>query len=515
MVTELREGQPQLLGSEPNQTVDLLIVGGGINGVGIARDAAGRGLSVVLCEKDDLASGTSSASSKLIHGGLRYLEYYEFGLVRKALREREILLALAPHISWPLSFVVPHNRSLRPAWLIQLGLWIYDNLARRARLSKSRRLDLKTTPEGAPLRPEYETGFVYADAWVDDSRLVILNAMDARDRGASIRTRAELVGAECIDGCWHSVLRDVRTGQDSVVVSRALVNATGPWVGQLADRLAPDNGSKQVRLVKGSHIVVPRLYQGDHAYLLQSPDRRIVFVLPFEDDFSLIGTTDIPFSGGPVPAPIDRDEIDYLCASVNRYFAVEIDTHDVVWSFSGLRPLVDDGAADPSAVTRDYQLNIQTGTGAPLLTVLGGKITTFRRLAEEALDVLSPHFPHMLPRWTENSFLPGGATVNFRARWPWLPDQLCQRFARHYGAEMENVIGDATSMDDLGPDLGAGLYAREVAYLVEHEWAQSAEDILWRRTKLGLRMSKAQIHHLEMWLSQENRDISHTATAQP
>ncbi len=484
-------------GTPPTEPVDLLIVGGGINGAGIARDAAGRGLSVILCERDDLGGATSSASSKLIHGGLRYLEHYAFRLVRESLSERAVLLANAPHIIHPLPFVLVHDAPLRPAWMIRLGLMLYDHLGVRRTLPASRAVDLGTAPEGAPLKDGMGRGFIYSDAFVDDARLVILNAVAAAARGARILTRTECTDAARDGGLWRARLMDRRNGANFEVAARALVNAAGPWAETLLGRTGTAS-DRHLRLVKGSHIVVPRLHDGDHAYLLQQPDRRIVFVIPFEAVFSLIGTTDVPFTGDPADAAIDADETRYLCDATNRYFRRAIAPEDVVWSYAGVRPLWDDDEADPSAVTRDYALDVDSaGGGPPLLSVFGGKITTYRRLAETALGRLARWFPAIGPRWTAAAPLPGGDLPaggikafieSLAGRHPWLPPALVQRFARSYGSRTEALLGDAAGMAALGADLGAGLHERELDFLTRTEWAETADDVLWRRTKLGLHM---------------------------
>jgi glycerol-3-phosphate dehydrogenase len=474
---------------------DLLIIGGGINGVGIARDAAGRGLKVLLVEQSDLASATSSASSKLIHGGLRYLEQYEFRLVREALAEREVLLAAAPHIIRPLTFVLPHDPSQRPVWMIRLGLFLYDHLAPRSRLPGSRGLNLRRHPAGRPLKPSFTHGFSYSDCWVDDSRLVVLNAIDAAERGATIRTRCRFRKASPSNGLWRATLEE-ESGESHAVEARVLVNAAGPWVDQVLRSGLGRGDAGNLRLVKGSHVVVPRLHEGEQAYILQNPDGRIVFVMPFEDQFTLIGTTDVPFSGDPATVAITGEETDYLCSAASRFLASPVRPADVVWSYAGVRPLYDDAAAHPSAVTRDYVFDVAAEEGCPpVLSIFGGKITTYRRLAEHALEKLQPFLPGLGGSWTGPACLPGGDIPKggfdtFRqqvqgAR-PWLPPNLTRRLARAYGSRVETVLAGAQSLEDLGEDLGAGLTEREVEYLVEHEWARTAEDILWRRSKLGL-----------------------------
>jgi glycerol-3-phosphate dehydrogenase len=485
---------------------DLLIVGGGINGVGIARDAAGRGLKVVLCEQGDLAQATSSASTKLIHGGLRYLEYYEFRLVREALIERERLLAIAPHIIWPLRFVLPHEAHLRPAWMIRIGLWLYDHLGGRKRLPASESVILAESPLGAALKPSFKRGFAYSDCWVEDSRLVVLNAMDARQRGASIRTRTRFVEAERQDGIWQASLDSVETGRRETVTARILVNAAGPWV----DRVGLHPG-KAVRLVKGSHIIVPRLYDGEHAHMLQNPDRRIIFTIPYEREFTLIGTTDLPFEGNPATVAISAEEVAYLCASVGRYFIRPVVPEDVVWSYAGVRPLYDDAAPNASAVTRDYVLDVTGAPGeAPLLSVFGGKITTYRRLAEHALEKLGPWLGPSGRPWTEREILPGGDLpdldferflAGFAGRYPFLPAGLARRLVRAYGTRAETMLGGAQSMAALGTDFGGGLSRAEVDYLVAEEWARSADDILWRRSKLGLHVPPGTADRLAAYLA--------------
>ncbi|UEM05728.1 glycerol-3-phosphate dehydrogenase [Skermanella rosea] len=497
-----------------DSAVDLLVIGGGINGAGIARDAAGRGLSVILCEQADLASATSSSSSKLIHGGLRYLEQYEFRLVREALAEREVLLRIAPHIIWPMRFVLPHNRLLRPAWMIRLGLFLYDHIGGRRSLPGTRSLDFRTDrAEGAPLKPELARGFAYSDCWVEDSRLVVLNAMDARARGAEILPRTRCVEARREGGRWTARLKDLATGAERVVTARILVNAAGPWVERFLHGIAGQKGNAHMRLVKGSHIVVPRLYEGDHAYILQNTDRRVIFAIPYEHRFTLIGTTDIPFQGDASDVRIDPEETAYLCDAVNRYFRTEIGPQDVVRSYSGVRPLYDDdSAANPSTVTRDYVFDLSGGTGeAPLLSIYGGKITTYRRLAEHAMDKLAGFIPGLAPSWTAKAPLPGGDMPDarfepfaaaFKARRPWLPAAVAQRLCRLYGTMAEGIVGDAASLQDMGTDFGGGLYEREAAWLVDREWARTADDILWRRTKLGLHVPAEGAERLAHWLAQ-------------
>lgn len=483
--------------NQPNR-YDLLVVGGGINGAGIARDAAGRGLSVLLCEQDDLASHTSSASTKLIHGGLRYLEYKEFGLVRKALQERETLLRAAPHIMWPLRFVMPHMPNLRPAWLIRIGLFLYDHLAKRELLPGSRGIDMRRHAAGAPLVDSIRRGFVYSDGWVDDARLVVLNALDAKERGAEILTRTKLVSAERRSDEWEARLQQP-DGAIRVVRARAIANAAGPWVGGVLHGALGRGAHHSVRLVKGSHIVTRRLFDHDHAYIFQNPDKRIIFAIPYERDFTLIGTTDVEYTSDPARVAIDRDETQYLCDSINRYFKRKISPADVHWTYSGVRPLLEDeNAANASAVTRDYRLEMDDGEGAPLLSVFGGKITTFRKLAEEAGDMLCRALGRDAPAWTAGAPLPGGDIANakfdafadaFAKRHRWLPAPLARRYARAYGTRAARVVGNAQSLADLGAEIVPGVFEAELRYLRDTEWATCAQDVLWRRSKLGLHVA--------------------------
>lgn len=490
---------------------DVLVVGGGINGAGIARDLAGRGLKVVLCEKDDLAAHTSSSSTKLIHGGLRYLEYYEFSLVRKALGEREVLLRSAPHIMWPLRFVMPHDPGMRPAWMIRAGLFLYDHLARREVLPGSSGIDLRRHPAGVPLKPQFARGFVYSDGWVDDARLVVLNAVDAAERGARVLTGWRCVDAKRGDGQWDVELQDA-AGRKQSVQARALVNAAGPWAAQFLQAHAHISGSKTLRLVKGSHIVVPKLFDHDHAYIFQNPDRRIIFAIPYEHDFTLIGTTDVEHHGAVGQARIDDSEIAYLCEQASRYFAKPVVPADVVWTYAGVRPLLGDEHSDASAVTRDYQLDLEPGP-APLLTVWGGKITTFRKLAEEAADTLCRHMGVHAGPWTRGALLPGGdlsawigppvrPDTDFTrfvqavaVRYPALPPALRHRYARAYGARIDLVVRP----EGLGEEIAPGVFEAELVYLHDHEWARSAEDVLWRRSKLGLHLSADDRARVTRW----------------
>jgi glycerol-3-phosphate dehydrogenase len=483
-------------------TFDLLIVGGGINGAGIARDAAGRGLKVLLVEKDDLAAHTSSASSKLIHGGLRYLEQFQFRLVRESLAERERLWRIAPHIIRPLDFVVQQVDSPRPAWLVRLGLLLYDHLAGRDSLPSTRTVDLRTDDHGDGLRRRDGEAFVYADCLVDDSRLVILNALDAAERGARIATRTELIAAERRENSWSATLRGP-AGEEQVE-ARALVNATGPWVASLLDRIGVES-RLNVRLVKGSHIVLPRLYDGDHAFLIQNPDRRVVFAIPFEGDFTLIGTTDSFWTGEPNNPEIDEIETDYLLDAARRTFARSIERKHIVWTFSGIRPLFDDGSSTAATVTRDYVLDLDEN-GAPALSIFGGKLTTYRRLAEQCLHRLGHLLPASRAPWTDGTALPGGdmppeeLLPALQREFAQMPRMLLRRLARAYGTRARSILADAVTLDDLGPTLAGDLTAREVDYLVGSEWARTAEDILFRRTKLGLHVDRSATGPLEDYL---------------
>lgn len=477
---------------------DLLVIGGGINGAGIARDAAGRGLKVLLCERDDLGQHTSSASTKLIHGGLRYLETYEFRLVREALAERERLMRLAPHLIRPLRFVLPHDDGLRPVWLLRLGLFLYDHLAPLRALPPSMWMSFADRNSANPLQERLKRGFAYSDCWVDDSRLVILNARDAAERGATIRSRTSVESARRDGGIWVVTIRDMVTGGVETIRARILVNAAGPWVGETLTRTLGLGARAKLRLVKGSHIVVPRLYDGAQAYILQQPDRRIVFVIPYERDFTLIGTTEVAFDGAPGPVSISPEETRYLCECVNRSFRRPVSPQDVVWSYSGLRPLFDDAAATSSTVTRDYVLSLdESGEGPPALSVFGGKITTYRRLAEQVLARLARFLPNLAPRWTDRFALPGGDfgaigfdgfLRDFAQRRPFLKPETALRLASAYGTHADDLLGDAASLADLGECYGADLSRREVNYLVRTEWARTVDDILWRRSKLGLRI---------------------------
>ena len=528
------------LAPAPTRACDVLVVGGGINGAGIARDLAGRGLSVLLCEKDDLAAHTSSSSTKLIHGGLRYLEYFEFSLVRKALAEREVLLKSAPHIMWPLRFVMPHDPGMRPVWMIRIGLFLYDHLAKREVLPGSRTVDLREHAAGKPLKPMFTRGFVYSDGWVNDARLVVLSAMHAREHGAEVLTRWRCVDAKREAAAWRVRLESA-AGEQRELTARALVNAAGPWAAQFLSEHAHVPRAKSLRLVKGSHIVVPKMFDHDHAYIFQNPDKRIIFAIPYESEFTLIGTTDVEHHGAVGEARIDAAETAYLCEQASRYFAKPVTPQDVVWSYSGVRPLLDDESGDPSAVTRDYLLDLDwpaagppqggpalsggrgeapggMGRQAPLLTVWGGKITTFRKLAEEAANMLMAPLGGAPNRgaWTHGASLPGGdlsawigkaqrPDTDFTRfaqaaalRYPQLPAALCHRLARAYGARIELLFA-GREPGDLGAKVAPGLFEAELNYLHEHEWACSADDVLWRRSKLGLHFNATQRAAVADW----------------
>ena len=484
--------------------VDLLIVGGGINGAGIARDAAGRGLQVALVEQSDLAAGTSSASTKLIHGGLRYLEFFEFRLVRESLIERERLLRIAPHLVRPMQFILPHVHGLRPRWQIRFGLFFYDYFSGRRTLQPSRSVRLGAGGYGA-LRPGVDHAFSYSDCWVDDSRLVVLNALDAAERGAAIHTRTRFVSATADQGVWRARCVRQGSGESIQLRARAIVNAAGPWVEHVLNTFPNVDVAGSVRLVKGSHIVVPQLFPGKHAFMLQNPDGRIVFAIPYEQKWTLVGTTDVPYSGDPAQVRITDDEIRYLCDTINSYFQRQISPADVRWTYAGIRPLFDDASKNASRVTRDYRIELtHTADHPPLLSIFGGKLTTYRRLAETVLEKLQEPLGISPRLWTHRAPLPGGDlparnfrrfVIDVRRRWRFLPITVARRLARAYGTRVEAIIGGARSFADLGEHYGAGLTAAEVDYLTGNEWAITDEDILWRRSKLGLHMTEAERQH--------------------
>lgn len=486
---------------------DLAVIGGGINGVGIARDAVGRGLKVFLCEKGDLASATSSASSKLVHGGLRYLEHCEFRLVRESLQERETLLGIAPHIIRPMRFILPHSKHMRPAWMVRLGLFLYDHLAPLHQLEASKRVVFSSAlPYGAPLLDEYEQGFAYTDCWVDDTRLVVLNAMDAHKRGAVIRTRTACRALHYDSGLWKLQLQPEKEGA-YFVQARAVVNAAGPWVNDIVSQSGyPAKG--RARNIKGSHIIVPRIHSGEHAYILQLPDQRVMFILPYEGKFSLIGTTDIAYEGDATYVGITPQEIDYLCAGANRYLQHSVSAQDVIASYSGVRSLYDDAAENVSAITRDYVLELSKGN-APMLSVFGGKITTYRRLAEDALKKLKPHFPSMSPAWTHDIVLPGGeksseeVVTEVGSEFPWLPTSVLVRWARQYGTCISEVMNGATRLSQLGEEIAPEIFEAELRYAKDKEWAHTGEDFLRRRTKRYLHITPAEADAVNAWFASD------------
>lgn len=511
---------------------DLLVIGGGVNGCGIARDASGRGLSVCLAEMHDLGSATSASSTKLFHGGLRYLEYFEFRLVREALIEREVLLKAMPHIAWPMRFVLPYHKSMRfdlntptskllsvvlpwmkgrrPAWLIRLGLFLYDNLGGREILPGTTRLDLRNAPEGAPLSPRFETAYEYSDCWVEDSRLVVLNARDAEKRGASIRARHKVISADVVDGVWDVTLQNTTSGETTQVTAAMVVNAAGPWVGNVLRGTLKSNQQGNVRLVRGSHIVTKRLFEHEKCYFFQGTDGRIIFAIPYETDYTLIGTTDADHDDPTQKPECSPQERDYLINFINAYLAKPITQDDIVWTYSGVRPLYDDGASSASAATRDYVLQLDESRGAPALNVFGGKITTYRRLAESALEKVAEALPGIKEPWTAGVALPGGdfpvdgvaaLIAATQASYPFLTDRWAQRLVRAYGSEVGDVLGTATSPQDLGVDFGATLTQREVEWLISNEYVQTADDVVWRRSKLGLRMSAEQMKRLDDWIA--------------
>ncbi len=513
---------------------DLLVIGGGINGCGIARDAAGRGLSVCLCEMNDLGGATSAASTKLFHGGLRYLEYFEFGLVREALIERENLLRAMPHIAWPMRFVLPYHHSMRfdtttptskllsrvmpwmkgrrPAWLIRLGLFLYDNMGGRKILPSTTSIALRSAPEGEGLNPKFEKAYEYSDCWVEDARLVALNARDAQERGADIRTRTKVIGADVRDGHWHIETQDSHTGETRKVTAAMIVNAGGPWVGEILRGTLRSNSQEGVRLVRGSHIVTKKLFDHDKCYIFQGTDGRIIFAIPYETDFTLIGTTDQEH-GDPSTAPeCSPEERDYLINFINDYLAKPIAAADIVWTYSGVRPLYDDGASSATAATRNYVLKLESARGAPSLSIFGGKITTYRCLAESALEEIEKVLPVSAKPWTARVPLPGGdfavdgvdaLVARAKAAYPFLSDPWALRLVRAYGTEVSAVLGQAKTTSDLGQDFGVNLFEAEVKWLIKKEYARSAEDVVWRRSKLGLRMNDVQINALDDWMKAE------------
>lgn len=488
--------------------IDLLVIGGGINGCAVARDAAGRGLQVTLCEKDDLAAHTSSASTKLIHGGLRYLENYDFRLVRHSLKEREILLQSAPHIIWPLRFILPHHAGLRPRWLLRLGLFIYDHIGGRKLLPPSNRVDLTRHVAGQFLKPTYRSGFEYSDCAVKDARLVVLNARDAKNHGAKILTRSECIELVRHPQYWEASILQKNSGQVITVKSKALVNASGPWVQQTLGLYQKHQAARSIRLVKGSHIVVNKLFDHDYAYIFQNADGRILFAIPFEQDFTLLGTTDVDFQQDPDQVAIEPQEIDYICSAVSEYTRQPVLPEQVIWSYSGVRPLFDNDAEDASKVTRDYTLDLDR-EGAPIVSVYGGKVTTSRVLSEQVVDLVTTSLHTHQPAWTESATLPGGDfkskdfaqfLVDSQSRYRWLDPALVFDYARNYGTEIDHLLAHCQQPEDLGKYFGGGLYQREVDFWIAHEWAQSSDDMLWRRSKKGLKMTPGEIERFEQWL---------------
>ena len=500
---------------------DIFVIGGGINGCGIARDAVGRGYSVYLAEMNDLASGTSSGSTKLIHGGLRYLEYYEFRLVRESLMEREVLWRNAPHIIWPMRFVLPYAEGLRPAWLLRLGLFLYDYIGGRKLLPATKTLNMKTDPAGKPLRPLFSKAFEYSDCWVNDARFVVLNARDAADRGAVIRTRAKVVSARKAGDHWVIGVEDRQTGEVEEVSARLIVNAAGPWVDHVLSGAIGQNDVHNVRLVQGSHIVVPKKFDDPRAYFFQNKDGRIIFAIPYEDDFTLIGTTDQDYQGDPARVTISDAEIGYLCDAASEYFAKPVRREDIVWTYSAVRPLYDDGASKAQEATRDYVLKADERAGPPLVNIFGGKITTSRRLAEHMLEKIEALIGAKGKPWTAKASLPGGdfAPTGFEAQvsrlksaYPFLDLKLARRLIRLYGTRAERLLGLARSEADLGRRFGPDLYEAEVRYLMTQEWAMTADDVLWRRTKRGLKFSREEAAALQEFMLGA-RD-SHSAAAE-
>lgn len=494
-----------------NRVFDLFVIGGGINGCGIARDAAGRGYSVALAEMNDFASGTSSGATKLIHGGLRYLEHYEFRLVREALMEREVLWAMAPHVIWPLRFVLPYQKGgVRPAWLIRLGLFLYDNLGGRKLLPATKTLDLKTDPAGRPLKPIFGKAFEYSDGWVDDARMVVLNARDAANKGATIMSRARVVSARRESGIWQIEVRDEISGVTTSHCARMLVNAGGPWVDHVLSGAVGRNNVHNVRLVQGSHIIVRKKFEDRRAYFFQNPDNRIFFAIPYEADFTLIGTTDRDFPGDPKDVKISAEEIEYLCKAASEYFSEPVTTGDIVWTYSAVRPLYDDGASKAQEATRDYVLKVDEADGAPLLNVFGGKLTTYRRLSEHALEKIGEAIGEKGGPWTAKSHLPGGdfpvtgavdEERRLMAAYPFISQRHASRLVKCYGTDAGAILGDAKSIEELGRHFGGTLYEAEVRWSIEKEWAQTAEDVLWRRTKQGLFLTAEEARGLEEYMA--------------
>ena len=499
------------------QDIDVFIIGGGVNGAGIARDCAGRGFKTVLCEMDDLASGTSSWSSKLVHGGVRYLEHYEFMLVRKALTEREVLWAAAPHIIRPMRFVMPHHKDMRPAWFLRLGLFLYDHIGGRKLLPGTKTVDLATGIYGKPLKAIFKKGFQYSDCQVDDARLVILNAMDAQAKGAEINVRTKCVEAERDGDFWHVKTRHVDSGEEQTYRAKLIVNASGPWVDSVLNQAFGRNDAHNVRMVQGSHIVVPKLFDHDSAYIFQNADERIIFAIPFTSDTTLIGTTDRDYEGDPADVKITSEEIEYLCNAASEYFEKPVTPESICWTYSGVRPLYDDGATAAQEATRDYVFRQEGGKnseqgGAPLINIFGGKITTYRELAERMMDEIEENLGKKGRPWTARAPLPGGdfpvqgfktLVAKTMSRYAFLMPEQAERMCHAYGTKITSVLGNATAVDQLGEDFGQGLYEAEVRYLMTNEWAHSADDVVWRRSKLGLVMNDKQVAALDSWMKKE------------
>lgn len=491
-----------------DEVIDLLVIGGGINGCGVARDAAGRGLKVTLCEKDDLAAHTSSASTKLIHGGLRYLEYYDFLLVHHSLKERETLLKSAPHIIWPLRFILPHHKGLRPRWLIRLGLFIYDHIGGRKKLPASSGIDLREHKAGQFLKAEFTHAFEYSDCWVQDARLVILNARDAADRGANIMTHYKCIGLLRHKQHWTATMECGRTGNIQTINAKVIVNASGPWTDELLKLAGEGSARHSMRLVKGSHIVVKKVFDHQQPYIFQNTDGRILFAIPFENNFTLLGTTDQDFTGDPAQVEIDQHEINYICQAISQYTKEPVSADQVVWSYSGVRPLFDDASSNISKVSRDYELKLDVN-GPAIVSIYGGKITTYRKLAEEVMGLLKAPLQQFKQSWTENSYLPGGniPEADFgkfiescKLKYPWLDDSIVRDYCRNYGTMIDIILGSSKSHEDLGEYFGGGLYECEVVYLMENEWASCSDDIVWRRSKKGLLMRKHEQQQLQQWM---------------
>ncbi|MEO9653890.1 glycerol-3-phosphate dehydrogenase [Marinomonas sp.] len=490
-----------------NSHFDLFVVGGGINGTGIAADAAGRGLHVGLCEMGDLAQATSSSSSKLIHGGLRYLEHYEFRLVKEALTEREVLLKVAPHLVTPMRFQMPHRPHLRPAWLIRIGLFLYDNLGKRDTLLGSHKVKYGAD---SPLKSDITQGFEYSDCWVDDARLVVTNALSAQQNKAEIYARTRCTGAKRVDGQWQISLENQISQETTTITAKALVNAAGPWVSSFIETKLEKKAPYGIRMIKGSHIVVPRIHQFSNAFIMQNTDKRIVFAIPYRDNYTLLGTTDVEYKGNPSDVEISDEETNYILNVANDHFKKDLSTDDVIWHYSGVRPLLEDESNDPSAVTRDYTLHLEDDNSqAPLLSIFGGKITTYRKLALSAMGKLTPYFDQLGPEWTHSQPLPGGNlgmsleafTLSLQQSYPFIGSHLAKRFANSYGDRSHLILEGKTDLTELGEHFGADLYQVEVDYLLEKEWAYTSEDILWRRSKLGLEFNPDQVTRLSDYIA--------------